>query len=213
MGDKMSEPIIVVFESIELAQSGSGNKVCKTIDGKQFIIKKDKNLSFPLHTPVKVLAGEQKIGNRTQYWINWVGNVDSVDQHIPKPMTAPMPPKPQEKASNLPTQAKNTSKYTNDDIKAFRAKDDQIRQIAALNNSVGMVQACANSSNDGHFTGMSIAEVVKYWKNLQNSFYKEYYNQLSGNSGSSEKQSIPGSGIEVAEEVTSEEYNSGEEMD
>jgi hypothetical protein len=201
----MSEPIIVVFESVSVTKNG--HKCYTTVEGQKYYVNKDKAITPVLNGQSKILVSVQDIGGKKLHWINWAGAVKGEDLHTPKPISAPIPPKTAVNTSNQVPTNKTQSKYSPEDRKAFEAKSDQIRQIAALNNSVGMVQACAESSNDGHFAGMSIAEVVKYWKNLQNQFYKEYYSQLSVGDKTSP------SGIEVAEEVTSEEYNSGEAMD
>jgi hypothetical protein len=201
----MSEPIIVVFESVSVTKNG--HKCYTTVEGQKYYVNKDKAITPVLNGQSKILVSVQDIGGKKLHWINWAGAVKGEDIHVPKPISAPIPPKTQANTPNPVPTTKTQSKYSPEDKEAFKAKSDQIRQIAALNNSVGMVQACAESSNDGHFAGMSIAEVVKYWKNLQNQFYKEYYSQLSVGDKTSP------SGIEVAEEVTSEEYNSGEEMD
>lgn len=202
----MSEPIIVTFEETGLTKNG--HKVYTTIEGQKYYVNKDKNIQITLHTPAKLLCSVQDIGGKKLYWINWAESVKSEDAHVPKPISAPMPPKTIANTSNPAPTAKTQSKYTDEDKQAFKAKSDQINKIAALNNAVNMVLACSNSSNESHFTGMKISEVVKYWKDLQRTFEKEYYNQLSGNAGVSEKQSIPDDGIEVAEE-----YNSGELME
>lgn len=201
----MSEPIIVSFESVSVTKNG--HKCYTTVEGHKYYVNKDKAITPVLNGQSKILVSVQDIGGKKLHWINWAGSVKSEDVHVPKPISAPMPPKTQANTSNSVPTAKTQSKYTNEDKQAFKAKSDQIRQIAALNNAVGMVQACASSSNESHFTGLSIAEVVKYWKTLQNQFFKDYYKLLSGGDKTSP------TGIEIAEEVTSEEYNSGELME
>lgn len=207
----MSEPIIVSFEETGLTKNG--HKVYTTIEGQKYYVNKDKNIQITLHSPAKLLCSVQDIGGKKLHWINWAGPADQADQHTPKPITQPMPPKTSANMANPVPTAKTQSKYTDEDRKAFDAKRDQINHIAAMNNAVGMINACARSSNEGHFTGMNIAEVVKYWKDLERSFEKEFYARLSGNSGVGKNTSNAGDGIEVAEDVTSEEYNSGEAMD
>ena len=211
MEHKKQDPIIEIFETINLTKTG--NKVIKTIDGKSYYIGKDKQISFPLHTPVKILYSAVDNGGKTFNWINWAGVADSSDKRTTKPITPPMPPITIENTVSLPSTPKIVSKYASEDIKAFKAKDDQIRQSVALNNSVLMATSSISALDKSQFAGLGLAEVAKRVKDLQGQFYKDYYKQLSGNDGSLSSASIAGYGIEVAEYVTGPEYNSGELID
>lgn len=199
----MSESIIVNFESQTITQSG--HTCYHTVDGKKYYVNKSKTIPIPLNTDTKILCSVQDIGGKKLHWINWAGPVGEPQEPNKASKQPANTPKIEQNVPKIESKPVQASKYSEADKQAFKAKSEQIRDISALNNSVGMVQACSNSITDSHFANMKIAEVVKYWKDLQNTFYKEYKNQLS----SEYKQS----GIEVSEEVTSEEYNSGEDME
>lgn len=199
----MSDSIIVIFETLNLTKTG--NKVAQTVEGHKYYIGKDKQISFPLHTPVKILISTTVKEGKKFNWINWAGSVAAADVHTPKQISAPMPPRTIENTAIMPSKPAVTSKYTEEDRKAFEANKEQMRQSTALNNSVTMTDIVfRNKTNEDKTT---ILERAKQVKEVQNMFYKDYYKLLGGGDKASQ------SGIEVAEEVTSEEYNSGELMD
>lgn len=164
----MSDTIIETFESLNLTQSG--NKVATTIDGRKYFINKKHfaKINFPMNEPVALLISVQDMNGRKINWINWAGRPKTSTESV-KP--TPEAPKNEQKATIL------VSKYSEEDKTAFEANKAQMRRSCALNNSVDMACALAQSLK---FNGLNDSEVKLYLDTERKRYYEEFLKLLEG---------------------------------